>query len=68
MIENQEQLAVTQRKLALIEARLAESQGEPASPVNDYSRRSMFRIRKQMLEEIIRFRNKNSPNSATSAS
>lgn len=56
MIENQQQLKVTQQKVTAIDERIAAIRKEPPTPARDLSLHSLLRTRKQMLEEILRFR------------
>jgi hypothetical protein len=58
MIENENQLANTVRKLALLEEQIAASLREPQTPERDVSVQSLQSLARQMNEEIVRYRSK----------
>jgi hypothetical protein len=58
MIDNDNQLANTVRKLQLLEEQIAGSMREPQSPERDVSVRSLETLARQLKEEIVRYRSK----------
>jgi len=55
-LENDRQLANTERKLVLLEEQIALAKSRPASPENDESIQSLTSMANQLREEIIRYR------------
>jgi len=55
-LENDRQLANTQRKLALLEEQITQAKARPQSPENDQSIASLVKMANQLREEIVRFR------------
>ena len=56
MIENDRQLANTERKLRLLEERLAEARTEPESPEQEESVEALEGVARQLKEEMVRYR------------
>ena len=54
-LENNQQLANTRQKLALLEQQIAKAKSRPASPENTESVRSLVQTANQMREEIVRY-------------
>jgi hypothetical protein len=57
-VENDRQLANTERKLTLLDEQIRAAKARPASPENDESIQSLTRMANQLREEIIRFRSR----------
>jgi len=55
-LENDEQLANTERKLALVDEQIAKAKARPNSPNNNESIRALIQMANQLREEIIRYR------------
>lgn len=56
MIQNEEQLANTQRKLSLLEDHIAESRADEISEEAELSIEAMEHMARQLREEIVRYR------------
>jgi hypothetical protein len=54
-LENDHQLANTQRKLGLLDEQITTAKARPSSPENNDSLQSLVKMANQLREEIVRY-------------
>jgi hypothetical protein len=64
-LKNDQQLANTERKLALLEEHIEGAKSRPATPANRVSMRALVQTANQLREEIIRYRSQQNRRAAS---